>query len=160
MQIRSAQEALFLACEMERGAVRLYERTLCLLQDLHREDTALYQGVTQMHADESRHLKQFQSLYAGLSEPDERLLVLAAVADGLLFEGGLMGAVRGGLIKDEGSMLRLAAEAEEKALSTYQAFAAQCKDPETQTVLLSIAAEEARHLEELQAQLQAQAQAE
>lgn len=149
MQVQSAQEALFLACEMERGAARLYERALMLLRDLGRKNDPLYQSIAAMQADEERHLAQFQSLYLGLEEPVERRLMLSAVADGVLFEGGLMGAVRSGLLSDVESMFRLAADAEEKAQQTYRAFAADCRDEESKTVLLGIADEEARHLAEL-----------
>lgn len=153
MQVQSAQEALFLACEMERGAARLYERALMLLRDLGRADDPLLGCIARMHVDEQRHLAKFESLYTGLDEPVERRLMLSAVADGVLFEGGLMGAVREGLLEDAESMLRLALDAEEKAEQTYRAFAGECRDPEASAVLLGIAGEEARHWDELERQL-------
>ena len=149
MQVQSVQEALFLACEMERGAARLYERALMLPRDPERENETLRAGLLRMRGDEERHLTQFQNLYQGLEEPEERRLTLSAVADGLLFEGGLMGAVRGGLLKDVPSMLRLASDAEKKAAETYRAFAANCRDAEARAMLLGIAGEESSHLAEL-----------
>jgi rubrerythrin len=101
------------------------------------------------HGDERNHLRQFESLYGGLDETLERQLILSAIADGLLFEGGLMEAVRRGMLQDVPSMLRFAADEEEKAAAAYRAFALQCKEEEARVALHAIAAEEDRHLQSL-----------
>lgn len=147
MEIRSAQEALFVACEMESGAVQLYERALCLMEN--RKSELLYESLRMMLADEQRHLLQFKSLSLGLDEPMERQLILSAVASGLLFEGGLMGAVRAGLLSNVESMLRYAQWQESKAAETYRRFAEQSRDEQASAMLMAISEEEGRHLAEI-----------
>ena len=149
MQIQSAQEALFVACEMERGAIQLYERALMLLGTLGREKEPVRAQIASMLADEKQHLAQFQELYTGLDSAMEYQLTLAAVASSILFDGGLMGAVRQGLLKDEQSMLAFASRAEEIAAATYRAFAQQCANPRTAEMLHGIALEEDKHLRSL-----------
>ena len=156
MQIRSVQEALYIACEMERGAIQLYERALQLLTAQGRESEPLRAQICCTLADEKQHLAQFQELYTGLDSAMEYQLTLAAVASSILFDGGLMGAVRQGLLKDELSMLAFASHAEETAAATYRAFAEQCANPRTAEMLHGIALEEDKHLRSLrdhQAQL-------
>jgi len=150
MQIQSAQEALFVACEMERGAIQLYERALMLLGTLGREKEPVRAQIASMLADEKQHLAQFRELYTGLDAEMERTLTLAAIASEVLFPGGLMGAVRAGLLKDERSMLAFAAAAEQKAAATYRSFAAQSEDPRAAEMLNGIALEEDKHLRTLQ----------
>ncbi|MDD3410275.1 MAG: ferritin family protein [Eubacteriales bacterium] len=149
MQVQSAQEALFIACEMERGAVQLYERARALMSSLGREGEPLYQHLGYMLGDERKHLEQFTALYGGLDEALEQSLTLSAVASSVLFKGGLMGAARAGLLKDEQSMLAFAAEAEQTAAATYRAFAQQCGDAQAAMMLQGIAGEEDKHLETL-----------
>ena len=42
MQVATAQEALFMACEMESSAIQLYTRALSLMEQLGRQDEPLY----------------------------------------------------------------------------------------------------------------------
>ncbi|NLV57785.1 MAG: hypothetical protein GXY67_03360 [Clostridiales bacterium] len=149
MQIQSTQEALFIVAEMERRAVQLYERALLLLRDQGREGEPLYAMLLHTCEDERSHLRQFEARYGGLTETVERQLILSAIADGLLFEGGLMQAVRKGMLQDVPGMLRYAAGEEERAAAAYRAFALQCQDEETRGILHAIAAEEDRHLQAL-----------
>lgn len=149
MQVQTVQEALFVACEMERGAIQLYERALLLMAELGRDKQPLRAQLAYMLADEKQHLAQFRELYNGLDTEAERRLTLAAVASAVLFEGGLMGAVRQGLLKDERSMLAFAAQAEEKAAAAYRAFAGQCSDSRVAEMLNGIALEEDKHLRSL-----------
>lgn len=153
MKIQSAQEALFVACQMERGAIQLYERSLLLLNGLQRGQNTLRAQLASMLADEKQHLLQFQELYTGLDTAMENRLALSAVASSVLFEGGLMGAVRKGLLKDERSMLRFAADAEETAAATYRSFAEQSDDPHAAEMLTGIALEEDKHLKTLREHL-------
>ncbi len=146
MKVQSAQEALFVACEMERGAIQLYERALMLLRNAGRDKEPLYAQVSSMLADEKQHLAQFQELYTGLEAALEQRLALAAVASDVLFPGGLMGAVRQGLLENELGMLRFAARAEETAAATYRAFAAQAATERAAEMLNGIALEEDKHL--------------
>ena len=52
MQVATAQEALFMACEMESSAIQLYTRALSLMEQLGRQDEPLYDHLTLMLADE------------------------------------------------------------------------------------------------------------
>ncbi|MCL1855057.1 MAG: ECF transporter S component [Clostridia bacterium] len=150
MKLESAQEALFVALEMERRALTIYQRALLLLEGQGRGSSPLYAAMLRMLEDERRHLKRFQKLYEGLDEPRERKLILSAVAGGLLFEGGLMEAAREGILQDVPSMLAYAIQEEEKAAHAYQDFARQCRDGETRAALEAIAREELQHRQELE----------
>lgn len=153
MQIRTEQEALYIACEMESTAVQLYTRALQVMQQLGRENEALYTGIQEMLKDEQGHLCHFRTLYKGLEAEDEQRLALDAVAEGILFDGGLMGAARQGLLKDVKSMLTLAADAERTSVQKYREFARCAQSEEAKQALLRIAAEEECHLLDLEAAL-------
>ena len=150
MKVHSAQEALFVACQMERGAIQLYERSLMLLKNMHREKDPLWGQLASMLADEKQHLAQFTELYTGLDTELENQLALAAVASEVLFPGGLMGAVRQGLLTDARGMLAFAAQAEETAAATYRSFAEQSDSEHAAEMLNGIALEEDKHLRVLQ----------
>ena len=92
MQVATAQEALFMACEMESSAIQLYTRALSLMEQLGRQDEPLYDHLTLMLADEQEHLAQFRALGGGDALAQERRVALSAAADNILFEGGLLGA--------------------------------------------------------------------
>lgn len=151
MQVRTEQEALFIACEMESTAVQLYTRALQVMDQLDRQEEALYEHLKNMLEDESCHLRRFRELYKGLDASDEQRLTLAAVSEGILFEGGLMGAARQGLLKDVKSMLALAAQAERDSVRKYREFARLAQSEEAKQALLLIADEEDTHLQELEA---------
>ena len=151
MVVRSEQEALFVACEMESTAVGLYSRALALMEQQDRRNDPLYAAIREMLEDEKGHLRHFRSLYRGLEEADEQQLLLAAVGEGVLFEGGLMGAARRGLLKDVPAMLRLAIEAEKTSIRKYREFAEAAGNSEARDALLRIAQEESGHLLELEA---------
>ena len=74
MKIRSEQEAMYLACEMESTAVQLYTRALQLLDQLNRGETDVYAQVQQMLREEQAHLTRFRSFYKGLDESTEQQL--------------------------------------------------------------------------------------
>jgi rubrerythrin len=149
MRIQSGQEALYVAIEMERGAIQTYERALMLADPGEPALEPLRQQIEVILSDERQHLKQFQTMYRGLDAAMEQQLMLSAVASSILFEGGLMGAVRQGMLKDKESLLRFAVQAEEKATGTYRAFAAACGNPDTASILNGIANEEEKHLQTL-----------
>lgn len=155
MVVRSEQEALFVACEMESTAVQLYTRALALMDQQGRKDGPLYKRLQDMLEEEKEHLRRFRSLYRGLDEADEQQLILSAVGEGVLFEGGLMGAARRGLLKDVQSMLRLAIEAERTSIRKYREFAQHAQTDEARNALLMIAEEEGGHLMELEATAEA-----
>jgi len=150
MKLESAQEALFVALEMERRALVIYQRALLLLEEQGRRSSLLHTAMLRMYEDEQRHLTLFEKMYEGLDESRERKLILSAIAGGLLFEGGLMEATREGILQDVPSMLAYAIKEETKAAYAYQSFAQQCENGETQAVLKTIAQEEFLHLQELE----------
>ena len=155
MVVRSEQEAMFVACEMESTAVQLYTRALALLEQQERKADPLYKSIQEMLEEEKSHLRRFRSLYQGLGEVDEQQLTLSAVGEGVLFEGGLMGAARRGLLKDVESMLALAINAERTSIRKYREFAESAQTEEARKALLSIAEEESAHLMELEAAAEA-----
>lgn len=151
MVVRSEQEALFVACEMESTAVQMYTRALVLLEQQDRCGDPLYKSIQELLEDEKGHLCRFRSLYQGLDEADEQQLTLSAVAEGVLFEGGLMGAARRGLLRDVESMLELAISAEGASIRKYREFAQNAQTGQARDALLMIAQEECGHLMELEA---------
>ena len=150
MRINSPQEALYIATEMERRAMQIYERALFLLMEQGREKDPLYATIQSVRAEEHSHLQWFSSLYTGLGKPLERKLTLAAVSNGVFFQGGLMEAAREGLLEDVPSMLSYASGEEARATKEYLSFAGQCEDAKVRTMLERIAAEEEKHLRELE----------
>ena len=152
MLVRSEQEAMFVACEMESTAVQLYTRALQLLDQLGRKNDPVYPAIEKMLMEEKGHLFRFRSLYHGLDEADEQQLSLAAIGEGLLFEGGLMGAARRGLLKDPESLLDFAIASERSSAQKYREFAQAAQSEEARQALLLIAGEEEGHLMELEAE--------
>ena len=144
MQLATGQEALFVACEMEASAIQLYSRAISLMEQLGRRGDPLYDHLVLMRADEQEHLARIRSQCDGE--------VLCAAADGILFEGGLMGAARAGLLSDVEGMLRFARQTEAASARKYREFAAMAHSDEARDALERIAAEEERHLSDLQAQ--------
>ena len=105
-----------------------------------------------MRADEQEHLAQFRALGGKDGLTDERRVALSAAASNILFEGGLMGAARAGLLRDVDSMLRFAMLAEETSARKYREFASMAPSLDAREALERIAAEEDRHLTDLQTQ--------
>lgn len=154
MEIRSQQEALFIACEMEKSAIQLYTRALMLLERQGRSEDPLAAQIRQTCEDEREHLRQFRSHAQPLNDTLEEQLMLSAAAEGVLFEGGLMDAVRRGLLNDVSSMMNYAMAAEECSARKYREFAAMTQDVGTRAMLETIAGEEDKHLSSLQKQAQ------
>ena len=94
MEIRGAGEALYIACQMEKRAIRLYERALAVFTDGACQD-----AVRSILAEERNHLDQFSRM--GAETPDfERAQLLSAKAAEVLFSGGLVEAQRKGAEKN------------------------------------------------------------
>lgn len=141
-------QAVYMAIRMEQRAVHLYERAMLVfalgslqpvMEDLLREERA--------------HLKGFERLakLEGEVSPEDALL-LDGEAAGLVFAGGLSGAVREGAFDSPLSLLQYAADEEERAASRYTAFA-QIATGDTRETFLLIAHQERRHLERLLGQI-------
>ncbi|MBE5786896.1 MAG: hypothetical protein E7324_05065 [Clostridiales bacterium] len=119
MEVRDAGEALYIACEMEKRAIRLYERALIVFGD-----GDCRQAIGQILSDERNHLAQFSAL--GAEAPGfERAQVLAAQAADVLFSGGLMEAQRKGAFASPEALFAYAAAEEAGAVERYGQFAKQ-----------------------------------
>ena len=146
MNIRGAGEALYIACQMEKRAIRLYERALALFADGACQD-----AVRTILAEERNHLSQFSRM--GAETPDfERAQLLSARAAEVLFSGGLVEAQRKGAFDSVRGLYAYAAKEEEDAVRQYTAFASSLKGSAA-TAFSAIALEEKQHLNKLNALL-------
>ena len=86
MVVKNECQALCIAVEMERRAIRVYERALMLAQDAQ-----VRAGIEEIHADERRHLQRFSAMRECrmVDEAEERLLISSMAAE-VLFTGGVM----------------------------------------------------------------------
>ncbi len=151
MDIRCAGEALYIACQMEKRAIRLYERALAVFADGVCQD-----AVRSILAEEKNHLAQFSRM--GAETPDfERAQLLAAKAAEVLFSGGLVEAQRKGAFESMRSLYAYAAAEEEEAVRQYTAFASSLQGSAA-SAFSAIALEEKQHLNKLNALLAQQKQ--
>ena len=144
VKITSAGQALLMAVEMEKRAVSLYERMLLLFAN--EENKAL---LEQLLADERQHLSQFERHFDAQEHSADNIMLLGALSDEILFEGGLNQMIREGGLEDNPSILAYAAKEEEKAIETYTAYAELCEG-EAKNAFLLIADEERCHLKVLE----------
>lgn len=149
-------EAFFVAYEMERRAVRLYERALLVF-----DRTPLEALMKEILSDEREHLRRFLDLGAKTPFDCENTALLSAESAQIIFSGGLTEAHRLGAFESKEKLLSYACGQERSAISTYEGFAAQmdAQDARAQA-FLCIAEEEKKHLRSLEAQLLAAAQKE
>ncbi len=146
MDIQGAGEALYIACQMEKRAIRLYERALAVFADGVFQD-----AVRSILAEEKNHLTQFSRM--GAVTPDfERAQLLSAKASGLLFSGGLVEAQRKGAFASVRSLYAYAAAEEEEAVRQYTAFTSSLTGSAA-SAFSAIALEEKQHLNKLNALL-------
>lgn len=146
MDVRCAGEALYIACQMEKRAIRLYERALAVFADGACQD-----AVRAILAEEKNHLNQFSQM--GAETPDfERAQLLSAKAAEVLFSGGLMEAQRKGAFQSVRNLYAFAAREEEEAIRQYSAFASSLSGS-TASAFSAIALEEKQHLGKLNALL-------
>ncbi len=150
LQVANEQEALYLACEMERRAIRMYERGQLLA---HKPGVkALMQ---KLQGDEQTHLARFSHLGDVSVEGGdrERQLLMQSYAAQVLFPGGLMQAQREGALDSLKALLVFARDSEETAVRCYKNFASACERKEAGDMFLAIAMEEQSHLKALEEQL-------
>ena len=147
LQVKSEQEALYLACEMERRAIRVYERGLMLSQD-----PALSALLQKLISDERMHLAKFSRMgKTALEATDqEQQILLKSFAAQILFPGGLMQAQREGALSNMEGLLAFARESEEMAVSCYLEFSESCQNIEAKEAFISIAKEEKAHLDAIE----------
>ncbi len=143
MKVNNPAEAFFIAAEMEKRAIRMYERMSLLFEE--KETQAMLKKLLK---DEETHLNRFAAWLDGSAPMRENALILSAEASGILFPGGLTEALRHGAASSAEAVRLYAVEQEEIAVSTYRLFAAQCEG-EAKQAFLAIADEESRHKDTL-----------
>lgn len=151
MYVNNQQEALYIACEMEKRAIRLYQRAVMLL-----DDPVMKAEAEEMVQEETQHLQRFRQMGEQLSgHPlDEGQLILSAFAAQILYPGGLVEASREHAFEDRKSLLTVALNEEKSAIKWYAAFAKECTSKEAQEMFLNIAAEEVLHMQVLEDKLE------
>ena len=133
-------QALTVAMEMERRAIRTYERALLLAKD-----EEVRKGIEDILGDERRHLKRFTEMWDKTVNSAEQQVLLQAMAADVLFRGGVTEMARE-------DALTYAMESEANAVETYTKFAEKCEG-EARAAFLEIVREEAGHLAELKEKL-------
>lgn len=149
MVVKNECQALCIATEMERRAIRVYERALLLAQD-----DEVRGGIAEILADEKRHLQRFSEMRAChmVDEAEERLLISSMAAE-VLFTGGVMEMKREQALTTLRGLYQYAADSEADAVRTYAEFAQKCADPAVHDVFMEIVREESTHLVDLRARL-------
>ncbi len=149
MVVKNECQALCVAVEMERRAIRVYERALMLAAD-----PDVQKGICDILADERRHLQRFSEMRAchQLDEAEEHLLISSMAAE-VLFTGGVMEMKREHALTTLKGLYQYAADSEADAVRTYAEFAKKCTDAQVQAVFMDIVREESSHLVELRGKL-------
>lgn len=149
MVIGNEQEALRIAVEMEKRAIRIYERALMIVQD---EEVAA--GIRSMLRDERGHLRRFQDMKNALTDkPEREATLLQSVAADMLFPGGVMEMERANSFTNLQALYGFAAKSEAEATEKYRDLASRCVTAEVRNAFLSIAQEESGHLNALRQRL-------
>ena len=142
MVVRNEGQALCVAGEMERRAIRVYERALLIATDL-----AVVEGIKEILADEQEHLRRFSAMKEQYPVPaDEEKLLISSMAAEVLFTGGVMEMKREQALTTLKGLYRYAADSEAGAVETYGAFASKCTDPRVHDTFMAIVREESEHL--------------
>ena len=142
MVVKNEGQALCVAVEMERRAIRVYERALMLATD--KEVVA---GIREILADEREHLRRFSEMRADHPVPvEEEKLLISSMAAEVLFTGGVMEMKREQALTTLIGLYRYAAESEAGAVETYGSFASKCGDAKVHDAFMAIVREESEHL--------------
>ena len=142
MVVRNEGQALCVAVEMEKRAIRVYERALMLATD-----PAVVAGVKEILADEREHLRRFSEMKAEHPVPvDEEKLLISSMAAEVLFTGGVMEMKREQALTTLVGLYRYAADSEAGAVETYGSFAEKCTDQRVHDTFMAIVHEESEHL--------------
>ena len=151
MIVRNQQQALSVAVDMESRAIKTYERAL-MLSD--RAD--VHAAIKEILSDEREHLRRFTDMQGALEggAAEDRMLTNALAAEAL-FPGGVMEMKRVRALDSIRSVYEFAAESEQDAVQKYLDFALKCEDESIRDAFTAIAQEEATHLAELNAALEA-----
>ncbi|MGN1369158.1 MAG: ferritin-like domain-containing protein [Aristaeellaceae bacterium] len=154
MVVRHEGQALCVAVEMEKRAIRVYERALMLARD-----PAVIEGIREILTDEREHLRRFSEMKAQYPIPaEEEKLMISSMAADVLFSGGVMEMQRENALTTLPGLYRYAAASEANAVETYGGFASQCADPQVHDAFMAIVHEESEHLSVLVERLERMAQ--
>ena len=148
--VNNAREALTIACEMEKRAVKMYQRGGMVCPHM-KEILAQYE------LEERSHLARFTQMgetLGGVAKGEDQVLLNARAAQ-VIFAGGLMEAQRENAFNDLASFLTYAAGQEAQAIETYRRFAELSEDAAAREMFLAIAGEETVHHEVLTSRLAA-----
>ena len=142
MVVKNEGQALCVAVEMEKRAIRVYERALMLATD-----PAVIAGIREILADEREHLRCFSEMKAQypVTAEEEKLLISSMAAE-VLFTGGVMEMKREQALTTLIGLYRYAAESEAGAVETYGSFASKCGDAKVHDAFMAIVREESEHL--------------
>lgn len=143
MIVKNQGEALLVAMDMEKRAIRTYERAL-----LFAEAPQVRQGIEEILRDERQHLKRFTQMWNQTIPSGEQMVLLQAMASDVLFPGGVTEMVREEALSSLLGLYRYAMESEDGAVKTYTEFATKCTG-EAKAAFLDIVQEESGHLESL-----------
>ncbi len=152
MIVKNQQEALCVACEMERRAIGIYQRALTLT-----DKPEVRAGIQEILKDEREHLRRFSQVreqYCGITDAEERLLIAAMGAEAL-FPGGVMEMRRANSLDSLKNLYTFARDSEADAVRAYGEFADKCEHPAAREAFLAIAREEGTHLTALEDRLMA-----
>ena len=142
MVVKNEGQALCVAVEMERRAIRVYERALMLATD-----PAVVAGIEEILADEKEHLRRFSEMKAEYPvTADEEKMLISSMAAEVLFTGGVMEMKREQALATLTGLYRYAAESEAGAVETYGGFASKCNDARVHDTFMAIVNEESEHL--------------
>ena len=145
MIVHNEREALCVAVEMERRAIRIYERALTLTAN-----EAVRGGIGDILSQEKEHLKRFCAMRESYpSDAREEEALLQAMGAEALFPGGVMEMERAQGLTTLESLYTFAADSEQHAMETYLSFAEKCRDAKVAEAFRAIAAEESSHLNQL-----------
>lgn len=149
MVVRNESQALCVAVEMEKRAVRVYERALMLA-----ENCAVSKGIKEILKDEQEHLKRFSQMREGCAcDPQEDRVLIQAMGADVLFSGGVMEMERAKALATLKGLYEFAIDSEYDAMKKYAEFADKCENQSIREAFLAIASEEASHYAELQRKL-------
>lgn len=142
MVVKNEGQALCVAVEMERRAIRVYERALMLATD-----EAVVAGIREILADEREHLRRFSEMRENHPVPaEEEKLLISSMAAEVLFTGGVMEMKREQALQTLIGLYRYAADSEAGAVETYGGFASKCADAKVHDTFMAIVHEESEHL--------------
>lgn len=154
MVVKNECQALCIAEEMERRAIRVYERALMITAD-----PQVQEAIREILQDEKRHLARFSEMRACYQvDAVEEKLLIASMAAEVLFTGGVMEMKREQALTTLRGLYQYAADSEAGAVRTYADFAKKCSDPAVHDAFMSIVREESVHLAALRERIDAMGQ--